>query len=170
MDVKAKALSYRNFFGSNSRQDMPRGPRTTQVDKEHVRLAAEFLVASELNRHKFHAAVQVGTNVRYDIAAFDDGGHIVYLEVKGTQEPGWILGEKAKSRRDQSVFYVLVSFGSVSLHERPEIFVIPSIEVSNLMRLRKRLDLGLNDFDNQKYRDAWHLLSLTPSERFQRTQ
>lgn len=140
--------------------------KTTQTNKQHVRLAAEYLIASELNRRRLHAGIQVGTSVAYDIAAFDDYGHIAYLEVKGTQKPGWILGEKAKRKRNKNIFYALIAFGTVKNTEKPEIFIVPAAVVAKTLVRRNKLALGFHDFAIQKYKEAWNLLRLKPSKQF----
>lgn len=144
---------------------MPKG-KNTQENKQHVRLAAEYLIASELNRHCLHATIQVGTNVYFDMAAFDNHGHIVYLEVKGSQLPGWILGEKAKTKREKNLFYALVAFGTVKDGEKPEIFIVPSAVIADALVRHKGIALGFQHLEFQKYKEAWHLLGLVPSQKF----
>ena len=136
------------------------------MNKQHVRLAAEYLITSELNRRCFHATIQVGTSVYYDIAAFDDHGHIVYLEVKGSQKPGWMLGAKARTKRDKNLFYALVAFGTVEDAEKPEIFIVPSAVIADALVRRNKLALGFKDFEIKQYKEAWHLMELIPSQKF----
>lgn len=140
--------------------------KNSPTNKQHVRLAAEYLIASELNRRCFNASIQIGTNVGYDIAAFDNRGHLVYIEVKGSQFPGWMLGEKAKRKRNSKIFYALVAFGAVKITAKPEIFILPAKVVSRILIHNKKLALGLKHFNNEKYRDAWQLLGLKASPRF----
>ena len=142
--------------------------KTTLNNKQHIRLAAEYLVASELNRRFLNASIQIGTNVGYDIAAFDNNGHVVYLEVKGSQLGGWILGKKAQDKRGRKVFYVLVTYYRVDIGQKPEIYILPASVVAKILRRYDKLALEPKHFNNKKYREAWHSLGLIASTKYKK--
>ena len=90
-----------------------------------------------------------------------DGG-IVTIDVKGLKSTtNWILQAK---RRNKEHFYVLVNyknkFSDLSFH--PEIFVIPSLEIDNVLSSwagkPEVTCVEYKDVKNSRYKDAWELL------------
>ena len=88
-------------------------PRTSQEEKTRRGMAGEFLVAAELNRRGFQAAVTFGSAKRADVYALDsESDRLARIEVKSTREGSrkWVLGQRVLDRKtwSENVFWVLV--------------------------------------------------------------
>jgi hypothetical protein len=103
----------------------------TQEDKHFLNLAGEFLVAGELNRRSVACSVTYGFSKQADIIAFaDDRRRTIWIEVKTTAKPEFIVGPKALDTAlvSSDVFWVLVHLPE-DMKKPPRYFVLTSAEL-----------------------------------------
>src|SRR3990172_3687553 len=108
----AAPLSSRPLGGNASPRELD-VPRVSQEEKTRTGMAGEFLVAAELNRRGFQAAVTFGSAKRADVYALDsESDRLARIEVKSTPERSrkWVLGQRVLDRKawTENVFWVLV--------------------------------------------------------------
>ncbi len=128
---------------------------------QNANLASEFYIASQLFRLGYVATLTLGHTKEIDlIVAHED--RIITIDVKGLKNTtNWPI--KLKLKRDNH-FYVLVSyhnqFGNTDFH--PEVFVIPSMEIEDLLTNwpnKSVTCIRYSKLKDSKYRNAWDLLS-----------
>lgn len=125
-------------------------------------LASEFYVASQLYRLGYTATITLGHTKEIDLVVVHPDGRTITIDVKGLKDTtNWPLNPKLKSKEH---FYILVNyrnkFGDLSF--RPEVFVIPSLEIDNMLvswtGIPEVKCVEYKNVKNSKYKDAWELL------------
>ena len=105
-----------------------------KVDSALIGAAGEHLVLSRLLSRGFLAAQAPRGTRKVDILVnYLDGGEPCLIQVKarsGGGDIGWHMAEKHESITDPDIFYCFVDFGSM----QPEVYVIPSSVVANVIR------------------------------------
>ena len=64
----------------------------TGRNKKLVGQTGEYLIAAELSRRGLIATRFTGNLPHYDIIASDEGGHLVFVQVKASRGPSWQFG------------------------------------------------------------------------------
>lgn len=125
-------------------------------------LASEFYVASQLYRLGYTVTITLGHTKEIDLIVAHSDGRIITIDVKGLKNTtNWPLTPKLKN---ENHFYILVNyknkFSDLSFH--PEVFVIPSLEIENVLvswaGKPNVTCVGYKDVKNSKYKNAWGLL------------
>lgn len=129
---------------------------------QNTNLASEFYVASQLLRLGYVVTVTLGHTKEIDLIVAHPDGRTITIDVKGLKNTtNWPLTPKLK-RKDH--FYVLVSYLNKfdDLNSQPDIFVIPSLEVENVLSLWSgRSDVkcvNYHGIKDSKYKNAWNKL------------
>ena len=137
-------------------------PKNKKKKSGDTNLASEFYIASQLYRLGYVAAITLGHTKEIDLLVAHPDGKIITIDVKGLKDTtNWPLQPKLKSKGH---FYILVNYknklGDLSFY--PEVFVIPSLEVDNLLSSWAGKPevkcIEYKDIKNSKYKDAWELL------------
>jgi hypothetical protein len=100
--------------------------------KAHARPCREFLVAGELLRRNITAAVSYGNAKKADVVAME-GRSAIWLEVKTTREPKWVLGgslPKADGR-----IWVLVHLPNEDA-QSPGFYILSGKELHDILKPR----------------------------------
>lgn len=125
-------------------------------------LASEFYVASQLYRLGYTATITLGHTKEIDLVVVHPDGRTITIDVKGLKDTtNWPLTPKLKSTQH---FYILVNYkgklGDLSF--RPEVFVIPSLEIDKVLvpwtGVPEVKCVEYKNVKNSKYKDAWELL------------
>ena len=137
-------------------------PKSKKRKSGDTNLASEFYIASQLYRLGYVAAITLGHTKEIDLLVAHPNGKIITIDVKDLKDAtNWSLQPKLKNKDH---FYILVNYknklGDLSFH--PEVFVIPSLEVDNLLSSwtgkPKVTCIEYKDVKNSRYKDAWELL------------
>ncbi len=138
-------------------------------------VAGEYLVAGELSRHGFLAAITLRNAKGVDIIATNSTAtRSVAVQVKTRYSRGrfWVLNEKAEKNYSKNLFYVFVSlnFGKpADFHIAPSKVVAETIKKHNRKWLRtlgkkgqKRNQTSMRTFhdDAGKFLNRWDILGL----------
>ena len=125
-------------------------------------LASEFYVASQLYRLGYTVTITLGHTKEIDLVVVHPNGKTITVDVKGLKNTtNWPLTPKLKSKDH---FYILINYKNKfgDLFFLPEVFVIPSLEIDNLLSSWAGKPnvkcVGYRDIKNSKYKDAWELL------------
>jgi hypothetical protein len=102
---------------------------SAQNRKYRLSLSGEFLVAGELLRRGMQAAVTYGNAKKADVIAIH-GDKALFIEVKTTQQPRWIVGQRAPEASDQ--IWVLV-FLPEEDKSPPEYYVLTGHELNAIL-------------------------------------
>lgn len=104
--------------------------KISNEQKNLIRLAGEFLVASLLTQRGYMIGLQWGTTISYDILVFDKTGRVAYVEVKtsASHASKWLLQKKyawpEKDKIDEKQRFVACV--DLSPKERePDVYVFP---------------------------------------------
>jgi hypothetical protein len=108
-------------------------PEPTERDKSLRASAAQFFVASELNRRGFVASVTMGNTPNTDILVSNrDGTRFVHVQVK-TFVPGnrtCSVGMKAQRDYGHNFFWVLAGIPRPESERKFECYVIPASDMA----------------------------------------
>lgn len=146
------------------------------LNKIQVGVAGEYYVAAELSKRGYLASITLRNTKGIDIlCSKQDGSKSVTIQVKTnqSQQPRWILTNKAEDFFSESHFYVFVLLKDIN--SAPEYYVVPSKIVSVFIRdshqawlegTKKdgtiRKDSTIRNFVDvsDSYKDRWDLLGL----------
>jgi len=97
-----------------------------------VGIAGEYFVAGELAIRNFNAAITLRNNESYDILCTSpDGKKQFGVQVKTTRNSrNWLLNKKVETGKE-NLFFIFVNI--LGLDQRPEYFVIHSIELAEMI-------------------------------------
>lgn len=111
-----------------------------RLSKEHLGLAAEFAVASELCRRNLYAQLTLGTRKRTDLLVETDTT-MLRIQVKAKQGKEW---PNCTGVFGQNIAMVLVDFEGKADNERPDFYVLTPLDWENLVReeLSTRISVG----------------------------
>jgi hypothetical protein len=129
---------------------------------QNTNLASEFYVASQLFRLGYTVTLTLGHTKEIDLIVAHPDGRTCTIDVKGLKNTtNWPLKPKLVK---EDHFFVLVSYRNkfTALKEQPDIFVIPSQHVKQLLsKWSGKPDvtcIGYKNVKNSRFKDAWHLL------------
>jgi hypothetical protein len=105
-----------------------------QAQKYMLGLAGEFLVTGELLRRNITAAVSYGNAKKADVVAMQ-GRSAIWLEVKTTREPKWVLGGSLPD--SDGKIWVLVYLPNDDARP-PEFFIATSKELRSILEPRDK--------------------------------
>lgn len=92
----------------------------TEIPKEHLSLAGEYAVASELCRRGIYAQLTLGTRKKTDILVDSDKA-MLRIQVKSKQGNGW---PSCRGVFGKNIMLVLVDYEGKTLEQRPDFYVI----------------------------------------------
>lgn len=128
-------------------------------ESQNTNLASEFFIASQLFRLGYIVTITLGHTKEVDLIVVNKEGKKVSIDVKGlVGRTNWPL--KPKLIRDDH-FYILVTHKDKfnDLNTIPEVYIIPSIEINNLItEWKNRSGVTYKALRNSKYENAWDLL------------
>ena len=142
-----------------------------EISKEHLSLAGEYAVASELCRRGYYAQLTLGNRKKTDILV-DCGTRMIRIQVKAKQCERWprITGV---SKRDDDMVLVLVDYENKERGERPVFYVLTSADWEYFIKHDLADDVSTGRFRvdddnipiyvNKKGKDAWLGIALYPS-------
>jgi hypothetical protein len=147
-----------------------------KLEANLVGVAGEYLVAGELTRRGYIAAITLRNSRGIDIiASRSDGSKSVSIQVKTNSDGGksWILNKKADDCSSPNHYYVFVALGESD--QRPCFHIVKSKTVAdytktshmNWLKGRKRAgglrkDSSMRKFSDHKnvYLEAWNQIDL----------
>jgi len=128
-------------------------------ESQNTNLASEFLIASQLFRLGYIVTITLGHTKEVDLIVINKEGKKVSIDVKGlVGQTNWPV--KPKLIREDH-FYILVTYKDKfnDLNTIPEVYIIPSLEITNLItNWKNRSGVTYKNIKNSKYKNAWHLL------------
>jgi len=128
---------------------------------QNTNLASEFLVASCLFRLGYSVTITFGHTKEVDLIVNIPGKGLLTVDVKGlASKTNWPILPKLKK---DNHFYVLVTYKDKfdKLVVLPEFYIIPSLEIENLITYWKnRSGITYKMLKDSKYKDAWDLLNM----------
>ena len=99
--------------------------------------AAQLLVASELNRQGWSAAVTLGNTPHVDILCSNqDATHFAFIQVKSfhIKKRSCAVGIKAENAYDRNFFWIIVGL-SDDVDQKDVFFVVPADEMAKNVRI-----------------------------------
>ena len=93
------------------------------IPKEHLSLAGEYAVASELCRRGIYAQLTLGTRKKVDILA-DTGTMMFRVEVKAKQIDKWAC----RGIYDENDFLIFVDYQDKKDEDRPDFYILNNSE------------------------------------------
>jgi hypothetical protein len=126
---------------------------------QNTNLASEFYVASLLFRLGYSVTITLGHTKEIDLIVVNENGKKISIDVKGlVGKTNWPI--KPKLIREDH-FYVLVTYLDKfnELNVVPEVYIIPSVEVKDLISdWKNRSGITYKMLRDKNYRNAWNLL------------
>lgn len=104
------------------------------IPKEHLGLAGEYAVATELCKRGIYAQLTLGHRKRTDLLIFHEGRY-TRVEVKAKQGSIW---PNCRGIQDDDSFLVFVDFAGTSVDERPSFYILSLADWIALMRRAMR--------------------------------
>jgi hypothetical protein len=159
---------------NSSRNGMADG--STKLSAVLSGIAGEYLVAAELSRRGYLAALTLRNSRGVDILASNaNATKSVGIQVRTNQKgrSKWVLNKKAEVLRADNLFYVFVNLNAAA---GPEFHVVPCSKVATFARRLHRKWLATPRRDGQPhnnsmrkfadidgaFRNRWDLLGLDP--------
>jgi hypothetical protein len=100
-----------------------------EISKEHLSLAGEYAVASELCKRGIYAQLTLGTRKKTDLLV-DTETVMLRIQVKAKQIDGWtcrgVFGE--------DIILVLVDYENKQLDQRPDFYILTSNDWENFVK------------------------------------
>lgn len=127
---------------------------TDKLSKGITGIAGEYYVAAELSRRGFMASITLRNNDSIDILACEPNGLKTFsIQVKTIQNKSkrWPLNKKSENIKSENLFYVFVMLKSE--FERPEFYIVPSIELSENIKQQHLTWLNKPGRNGQKHND-----------------
>lgn len=113
------------------------------IPKEHLGLAAEYAVASELCRRGIYAQLTLGTRKRTDILAVLSE-RMLGVEVKGKQDKTWPL---SKGICGEDKILVFVDYYEKKKYERPDFYILNAEDWLNLVHKQQGPNIATGDVE-----------------------
>lgn len=127
------------------------------AEKDIASAASKLFVMSALLRIGADVTLTLGDKKKFDITVNKDGKALT-IDVKGLQSTGdFILGNHENTFQDKNHFFIFVYYKDFkSVSTMPEFFVVPAVEISELINERscvnnislKRLRESYGDGEN----------------------
>ena len=104
-------------------------------------MVSEFYVLSVLLRCGINANLTLGNQKKVDIIV-NNKGVAMTIDVKGLKSSGdFIIGNYMESKDDKNHFYIFVYYSDFeNIKENPELFVVPAVEVSAIVKERESVN------------------------------
>lgn len=143
---------------------LDRFPDVRKKSGYDTNLAAEFYVLSILHRLGMSATITLGNKKSVDLVVTRNAGDAITIDVKGLAgTTNWPVDNLGEGRKKHFVVFVtfLGKIGDPAV--LPEVYVVPSMEVPNLIYQnpagnRRVIPLRRARKSWTKYKDAWELL------------
>ena len=121
-------------------------------------IASEYLVLSMLYRLDLEAYLSNGNKKSIDIRVINKNGNPLSIDVKSVRGYSSLVVNNVESKLDHYIVFVIYNNKFDDLTSVPEIFIVPSIELSNITEIygeEKRVLKGkLTD-----YKDKWEFIA-----------
>jgi len=101
-----------------------------KISKEHLSLAGEYAVASELCKRGMYAQLTLGTRKKTDILVHT-GKTMLEIQVKAKQGRCWPL---IKGIWGDNILLIFVDYQNKKLEERPDFYILTSSDWENLVK------------------------------------
>jgi hypothetical protein len=120
-------------------------------------IASEYLVLSMLYRLDLEAYLSNGNKKSIDIRVINKNGNPLSVDVKSVRGYSSLVVNNVESKHNHFIVFVIYNNKFDDLTEIPEIFIVPSIDISRITEIygeEKRVLKGkLTD-----YKDKWEYL------------
>lgn len=133
-----------------------------ELTKEHLMLAGEYAVASELCKRNMYAQLTIGHHKSTDILV-ETENNVMKIQVKAKQGSEW---PGVSGINKASDYLVLVDFQRKDEGERPDFYILNINDWKKLLELEKK-KFPEATIDNQlriRYPDTWKGLNLKPEK------
>lgn len=100
-----------------------------EISKEHLSLAGEYAVASELCKRGIYAQLTLGTRKKTDLLV-DTGTAMLRVQVKAKQRSAWPL---IKGVYGDDMLLIFVDYKNKKLIERPDFYILTSVDWKNFV-------------------------------------
>ncbi len=120
-------------------------------------IASEYLVLSKLYRLGMEAYISQGNKKSIDIRVVKKDGTSISIDVKSVRGYSSLVVNNVLVKKDLFVVFVIYNNKFEDLAVEPEIYIVPSVELSKLIshfKKEKRIMKGAI----LKYKDTWNLL------------
>lgn len=109
-----------------------------KLHKTQTGIAAEYYVAGELSRLGYNVTFTFGNTKSIDLLIEKDE-NIIAIQVKGIQRTKSICWNLDKTKVKNNIFYVLVNLHVDIPNEKPDFFVLTSVEALELFTSSPKL-------------------------------
>lgn len=135
-------------------------PKRWRVNPTRIELAAKFFVLSALHRLGAKATLALDENEDIDIAVITDAGRALTVEVKTlTGSTRWRV-EEIRAQQDHYVLFVCFVEDLHNPHVPPEVYVVPSKDLRNIITDHHLAEIQLSDLAGEmNVREAWYRLT-----------
>ena len=100
-----------------------------KISKEHLSLAGEYAVASELCRRGIYAQLTLGTRKKTDILTDTETAKL-RIQVKAKQGNRW----PCKGVFGENIVLVFVDYENKGINERPDFYILTSSDWENFIK------------------------------------
>ena len=116
-------------------------------------IASEYLILSKLFRLDLEAYVSQGNKKSVDIRVILENGKTISIDVKSVRGYSSLVVNNVRFKNNHIVVFVIYNAKFDDLNTEPEIFVVPSFEITNITEtygVEKRVLKGkLKEFKNR---------------------
>ncbi len=118
-----------------------------KISKEHLSLAGEYAVASELCKRKVYAQLTLGTRKKTDILV-DAETKMLRIQVKAKQVKDWPM---CKGISDENSVLVFVDYENKTVEQRPDFYILTRRDWEKLVteKLSHKISEGKAKLDNE---------------------
>ena len=120
-------------------------------------IAAEYFILSQLYRLGLEAYISQGNKKAIDIRVIQENGSSVSLDVKAVRGYSSLVVNNVEAKKDHCVAFVIYNNKFEDVTTLPEIYIVPSSEVSSItshFKEEKRVMKGALE----KYQNNWEIL------------
>ena len=136
-----------------------------KLESTQVGVAGEYFVAAELSLRGYLASITLRNTRGIDIiASTSDGAMSVSIQVKANKsgKPIWILNKKSEDFHSPNHYYVFVALKNAG--EKPDYYVVPSVDVADFTRRSHAEWLGGEKADGSPRKDSSMRKFITTSD------
>jgi len=120
-------------------------------------IASEYLILSKLYRLELEAYISQGNKKSIDIRVIDQNNKPISIDVKSVRGYSSLVVNNVESKLDHFIVFVVYNNKFDDLNYQPEIFIVPSIELSAITETygeEKRVLKG----KLVNYKDKWNFI------------
>jgi hypothetical protein len=124
-----------------------------EISKEHLSLAGEYAVASELCKRGIYAQLTLGTKKKTDLLV-DTGTAMLRVQVKTKQRDAWVCSGVFGG----NIILVLVDYTDRQLDQRPDFYILTTRDWANFLKVpwvKERIAEGTVKIDSEN-RPIWN--------------